>query len=218
MKIACLNHVPFEGPAGIADWSLRHQHSLRVVPLYRENPDWDFIQESDLLVVMGGPMNVDDEAIYPYLAQEKTVLRERVARGKKTLGICLGAQLIASALGAAVTKNPQTEIGFFPVTLDKTFLTFHWHGDTFAPPEGATHLGSSEACRNQAFRIGRTTLGLQFHPEMDEAGIAALIQASQPMPTPGKWIQSPEQMLLIAREEKTKATQRETLDRLLSIF
>lgn len=136
----------------------------------------------DLLVVLGGPINVNDDANYPFLAQETEILKKRLAADKPTLGICLGAQLIARALGAKVYPGQAKEIGWGPLLLtaagqaspvkylaaQHTFM-FHWHGDTFDLPQGAVLLAGTEACLHQAFAWGAHTLAFQCHPEVRTA-------------------------------------------------
>lgn len=129
-----------------------------------------------LLVLLGGPVGAYEDESYPFLEAEKTLVRDRVARGLPLLGICLGAQVIAAALGARVYPSGSKEIGWAPVSLspagarsplgELTGPVLHWHGDTFDLPEGAVHLASTSACHNQAFALGDHTLGLQFHPEV----------------------------------------------------
>lgn len=138
-------------------------------------------QEADLLIVLGGPIGAYENDLYPFLAYEVEILRDRLARSKPTLGICLGAQLMARALGAAVFPGPAKEIGFAPIRLttngrasclapfsDSPVL--HWHGDTFDLPEGATRLAATEICKNQAFSVGPNALAVQFHPEAGGTG------------------------------------------------
>jgi GMP synthase (glutamine-hydrolysing) len=133
------------------------------------------------LIVLGGPMNVDEVDCHPHLATEVQLIRSAIEREVPVLGVCLGAQLIARALGAEVVRNPTKEIGWYDVSLTETGRRdpllahfrdtesiFHWHGDTFAIPEGAVHLASSAACPNQAFRYGDDVYALQFHLEVDE--------------------------------------------------
>jgi GMP synthase (glutamine-hydrolysing) len=133
----------------------------------------------DLLVVLGGPIGVNDTKDYPFLIHELAILKRRLEADKPTLGICLGAQLIAKALGAEVYKGPEPEIGWKPLlltaagqaspvrhlTATKTFM-FHWHGDTFNLPKGATLLAGTEVCLHQAFAWGKATLAFQCHPEV----------------------------------------------------
>lgn len=131
------------------------------------------------LLVLGGPMGVNDKAEYPYLSQVERLIGEAVAAGKPVLGLCLGAQLMASALGGKVFPNRTKEIGCYRVDLtaegraDPLFAgmgprvpVFQWHGDTFTLPEGAVLLATAPTCAHQAFRYGRNAYGLQFHLEV----------------------------------------------------
>lgn len=139
--------------------------------------------EAELLVVLGGPIGAYEEAEYPLLTTELRILEERLAAGRPTMGICLGAQLIARAAGARVYATGAKEIGFAPITLTaaggesclRPFaadpITLHWHGDTFDLPAGAERLASTELCENQAFSLGANVIGFQFHPEVDTQGI-----------------------------------------------
>ena len=138
-------------------------------------------QGADLLIVLGGPIGAFEDDIYPFLSEEVEILRDRLARSKPTLGICLGAQLMARALGALVYPCPAKEIGFAPITLTADGQAsclapfaenpvLHWHGDTFDLPEGATLLASTPICANQAFAYGPNALAVQFHPEAGGAG------------------------------------------------
>lgn len=133
--------------------------------------------EPDLLVVLGGPIGAYEEAHYPFLTDEIRILGNRLAAGRPTLGICLGAQLIAMGLGARVCPGPKKEIGWAPIRLSDVGRRsvirhlsdgplFHWHGDTFDLPVDCDLLASTEVCRNQAFRKGSNLLALQFHPEV----------------------------------------------------
>ena len=162
----------------------------------------------DLLIVMGGPMGVRDEAEFPWLRSEKNFIKEVIDEKAWVLGVCLGAQLIADVLGAPVTKNSTPEIGWFPVQVDSSleadwlrnlfgneFDAFHWHGDTFQIPEGAQPLGSSEACDNQGFLWGDRVLGLQFHLEFTPESTSLLAENSAHELVEGPWIQMPDQML-----------------------
>lgn len=132
------------------------------------------------LVVLGGPMNVDQVDLYPFLAVEVELVAEALQRGMPVLGICLGAQLLARALGADVRPHHSKEIGWYQINptpagaddpvfagMSDTEHIFQWHGDTFDIPSGAVHLASSPDCENQAFRYGDTAYGFQFHLEVD---------------------------------------------------
>lgn len=134
--------------------------------------------DPDLLVVLGGPIGAYEEEIYPFLTHELALIERRLAAGRPTLGICLGAQLMARALGARVYPGPAKEIGWAPLRLTEAgaasclrhlgpqhTAVLHWHGDTFDLPAGATRLASTEICANQAFSHGPAALGLQFHGE-----------------------------------------------------
>ena len=176
MHAHILQHVPYEGPGNIEAWLRTRGYEITATHFYKpfQLPDHEKV---DLLIIMGGPMSVNDEARFPWLVAEKQFIRNCVDAGKPVLGICLGSQLISNALGARVYRNHEKEIGWFPVQgiephdsmtfrFPSTFEVFHWHGDTFDLPKGAIHLAKSEACENQAFQLGRSVIGIQFHPEI----------------------------------------------------
>jgi GMP synthase (glutamine-hydrolysing) len=138
-------------------------------------------RDADLVVVLGGPIGVYEEAKYPFLAEELKFVGDRLASGKPMLGLCLGAQLIAKAADARVYYSGQKEIGLAPITLTEAGrasplapfaadpLTLHWHGDTFELPQGAVLLASTPITPHQAFSLGPKVLGVQFHPEVRAA-------------------------------------------------
>lgn len=176
--ILVLCHVPHEHP-GRLDPALRARGiATRTVDFFADaqaSPSLDGVAG---LLVMGGPMNVDETARYPFLATEVRLLERALAQGLRILGICLGSQLLAKALGARVYPNPRKEIGWYPIfptpaarddpllsSFDASETVFHWHGDTFDLPAGAVLLARSAACAHQAFRWGRAAHGLQFHVE-----------------------------------------------------
>ncbi|MEO7143205.1 MAG: gamma-glutamyl-gamma-aminobutyrate hydrolase family protein [Bryobacteraceae bacterium] len=180
MSVLAIRHVPFEHLGAIAGVLDRGQISYRYVDAPESAPALDGVQG---LIFMGGPMSANDDL--PYIHTEMTLIQEAAARGIPVLGVCLGAQLIAKALGARVYRNPQKEIGWFPIEWtgatrrDPLFTgfvepetVFHWHGETFDLPEGAAWLASSAACRHQAFRAGENIYGLQFHVEATPEMIA----------------------------------------------
>ena len=183
MRIHCFQHVPFEGLGNIEEWITARRHSLSATSFYNNDalPEQSAI---DWLIIMGGPMGAYEENLYSWLAAEKKFIGEAIDAGKKVLGICLGAQLIASALGARVYPNAYKEIGWYPVHLTKEgreaaefqgfpaeFPVFHWHGDTFDLPAGAIHLAESSACRNQAFIYREKVLALQFHLDVRKENV-----------------------------------------------
>ena len=207
MKIHYFQHVPFEGLGCIEDWIRSKGHELSATRFYQNDalPDLDRV---DWLIVMGGPMGANDEHIYSWMAGEKTIIRQAIDRGIKVLGICLGAQLIASVLGAKVYPNQQKEIGWFNLKLTPegagcAFMAglpaeltiFHWHGDTFDLPDGAAHLAQSDACRNQAFAYQNHVLALQFHLDLKKENVEALIQNCGNELVAAPYIQSAEHML-----------------------
>lgn len=207
MRIHVLQHVPFEGPAGIGDWATGKGHPITTTHLFEDArlPDQ---KDFDWLVVMGGPMGIHDEDHYPWLVQEKEFLREAIASGKTVIGVCLGAQLIADALGARVYRNEHKEIGWFPIELTeqgqassvvmflpRRFEVLHWHGDTFDLPEGAVHLARSDGCEHQGFLYERRVLGLQFHLESTPASVADLVANCASEIVPAEYVQDAERML-----------------------
>lgn len=207
IRIHYLQHVPFEGLGYIESWAFSRGHAVSSTRLYAGDP-FPSIEAFDWLIVMGGPMNVDEEDRYPWLVAEKRFIDKAIDRGITVLGICLGAQLIAVTAGARVYANPHKEIGWFPVHLSPdgknsslqgilppAFLPFHWHGDTFEIPRGATWLAMSNGCRNQAFSLGNRVLALQFHLESTADSVGKLITHCGEDMVPGPAIQQPEAML-----------------------
>jgi len=211
MRAHYLQHVAFEGLGGIEPWLTAAGYEIKRTPLFASAllPD---ISEFDWLIVMGGPMSVNDEAVYPWLAAEKKLIREAVLAGKRVLGICLGAQLIANAMGAEVHRNAFKEIGWFPVQglslsdassfrFPTSFEAFHWHGETFGLPPHAIPLARTAACENQAFQLGSTVIGLQFHLETTPESAHAMIAHCKAELTPAAYVQSEDAMLGVASEK-----------------
>jgi GMP synthase (glutamine-hydrolysing) len=176
-----LQHVPYEGPGLIAEAASRRGLELRLCHPYRGEP-LPSSEEIDGLVVMGGPMSVHDTAEHPHLARESELIAMTVRAGCPVLGVCLGAQLLAHALGARVYRGEQAEIGCGAVSLTEagredpvlgsvgaaTLPVVHWHKDTFELPADASLLASSALFPHQAFRVGARAYGLQFHVEVDQ--------------------------------------------------
>jgi len=179
-RLLVFQHVAYE-VLGKLDPMLRGAgFRIRYVNFGREPDAQPDVSKYDALVVLGGPMNVDQTDAYPHLLTEIQCIRDALEQNMPILGICLGAQLIAAALGANVYANTKKEIGWYDVTPTQEGLRdpvvkhlagheqiFQWHGDTFDIPRGATHLASSPTCPNQAFRFGDHVYGLQFHLEVD---------------------------------------------------
>ncbi|MBN2580421.1 MAG: gamma-glutamyl-gamma-aminobutyrate hydrolase family protein [Pirellulales bacterium] len=178
-SVLIIRHVVHE-PAGTLEDALKragiYYHYLDLFDHLPERLDFERLSG---MVVMGGPMNVDQIDKYPFLAAEVPWIQEVLARHLPLLGICLGSQLLAKACGAKVYPNRLKEIGWYPLELttagiadplfrdgDPRPTVFQWHGDTFELPRGAVHLAQSPQCRHQAFRVGQNAYGLQFHLEM----------------------------------------------------
>ena len=212
MRAHYLQHVPFEGLGSIEPWLRGAGYEITSSPLFR-SAEFPNLEMVDLLIVMGGPMSVNDEDEFPWLIEEKRFVRGAIKAGTPVLGICLGAQLIASSLGARVYRNRCKEIGWFPVQgvprpgLRSTFSfpsamdVFHWHGETFELPPCAVPLARSEGCRNQAFQIGRRVVGLQFHLETTAESARAIVTHCRAELSPAKYVQSEATILGTAPEK-----------------
>ena len=225
MKVQVLQHVPFEGPGSMAGWLAARRVEVGLTRLYAGDP-LPRAADVDGLIAMGGPMSVNDEDKLDWLRPEKRLVRDAVGCGIPVLGVCLGAQIIASALGARVYPGPEKEIGWFPIRgvagvapafqFPPECLAFHWHGETFDLPPGAVRLASSAACENQAFQVGSRTLALQFHLETTPESAAALIEHCRDELVPGPYVQA-ESELLTAPTERYAVINRlmgEVLERL----
>lgn len=181
MKTAfAIRHVHFEGVGSLQSALIEHGYNLTYWDLGIDDLFDLETSQPDLLVVLGGPVGVYEDDLYPFLARERRIVADRLQRNLPTLGICLGAQQIAYALGVHVGPSGYKEIGFAPVTLTlegkagplrhlEGVDVLHWHGDMFQIPETADRLAETSLCRNQAFAIGRNVLALQFHPEVNDA-------------------------------------------------
>ncbi len=178
-EVVIVRHVAGEGPGYLADFLDRHRIRWRLIRIDRREVLPERLGDIPGLVFMGGPMSVNDNL--PWIPRALNLIRTAVAAGRPVLGHCLGGQLMSKALGGRVTRNRVKEIGWLPVEtvpgpgaarwldgLPARFEAFHWHGETFSIPRGATRLLESRACRNQAFAIGNS-LGLQCHVEMTAA-------------------------------------------------
>jgi len=183
-----LQHIDCEDLGTIEQAMIHRGISYRYVRLFDGDPLPEDIKNYSGLIILGGPMNVYEEDVYPYLKGEDILIKEAIKRRIPVLGICLGGQLIAKATGAKVNKGTKKEIGWYDLLLtpggkaDKVFknfperlTVFQWHGDTFDIPSDATHLAGSVLFPNQAFRIGDNIYGLQFHLEVTQKMISRWI-------------------------------------------
>ena len=179
-NVLMLKHIAIEGGGTIEEYLLSKGHKID----RRELQDGDSVPSKldyDAIIILGGPMNVYEEDKYPFLKDEDKLIKEAIKKEIPTLGICLGAQLIAKAAGAKVSKNKVKEIGCYKVNLTEagkndpvfkglgeSFDVFQWHGDTFGIPENGNLLATAELCTNQALRVGKYIYGLQFHMEVTD--------------------------------------------------
>jgi GMP synthase (glutamine-hydrolysing) len=182
MSAVAVRHVHFEDLGSLAPVLTRHGYDVTYIDAGTDDLSRLAPAEPDVLVVLGAPIGVYEQDKYPFLRAELALLNKRLAADRPTLGICLGSQLIAHALGARVYPMGVKEIGFAPVQLTaegsrsclsalaQDGIVLHWHGDTFDLPEGAARLASTPVCTNQAFAYGPRVLGLQFHIEVLHSG------------------------------------------------
>lgn len=225
MKISVLQHAAHEGPGEIEVWAHKRFHHVAITHLHAGDalPAWDSF---DVLVVMGGEMNVYQYRDWPWLKAERELIEVALAAGKRVVGICLGGQLIADALGARVTQNPEIELGWHLVSftqearglfsdLPESATVLHWHNDTFELPEGALRLAVSAACGEQGFVIPGKCLGLQFHFEVDPKIALQFVQSQDPWPV-GPYVQSAEEVT--ANAETYHGANRQILFNLLDEF
>jgi GMP synthase (glutamine-hydrolysing) len=180
LRAVVVQHVLFEGLGLLGPMLTERGYTIDRIEAGIDPVDR--AADGDLLVVLGGPIGVNDAELYPFVDDEIAVIRRAVDAGVPVLGICLGAQLIAAALGAPVTASGRLELGYAPIALvdggaDSALApldgqpVLHWHGDEFGIPDGAVRLARSDAFENQAFAVGDRVLALQFHLETDPAAL-----------------------------------------------
>jgi len=197
-----IQHVPFEGPGVILPWALKQGFRITATHVWKEEK-YPSLSSFDWLLILGGPMSIHDEKEFPWLIKEKELIKKAAESGKKVIGICLGAQLIASALGAEVSLNRVREVGWYPLAetakgkaspfkgiLDG-LTAFHWHGETFTIPDKAVHLCKSEGCINQGFSIGNNILALQFHLETDDIILRGMVKELEQEKMSGGFVMDP---------------------------
>ncbi|MBN2636662.1 MAG: type 1 glutamine amidotransferase [Prolixibacteraceae bacterium] len=212
MRIHYIQHVAHEGLGYIGEWAEQNNHPVTVTKLYEGEP-FPEMSDFDLLVVLGGPMSVHDDDKIPWLQDEKSFVVHAITDGKKVLGICLGAQLVAHLLGAEIKKSPNTEIGWFPVKkttqhtmfadLPDEFTAFHWHGEMFDIPAGAERIFGSEGCDNQGFIYYDEIIGVQFHFETTPEAIEEMLANETIVATDENYVQRAEEIQ--TKKEYTKA-------------
>ena len=189
MSVLICKNIETEGPGTIEAFLISRKIPYTIVEMSKgeEMPQAD---DFDTLIMMGGPMSVNEADIYPYIKEEERLVRNFIAKGKRVFGVCLGAQIMAKALGAGVYTGHEQEIGWYDIELTaeglkdplmqklavhphggdfwRRFKVFHWHGETFDIPEGAVRLARSELYPNQAFRYGSKAYAFQFHIEVNK--------------------------------------------------
>ncbi|MBM4338499.1 MAG: type 1 glutamine amidotransferase [Deltaproteobacteria bacterium] len=191
MNVLIIKHAEIEGPGLIGDLLVQGKIPYQMIELYLNTP-LPKPEGFSHIVILGGPMNVYEEDQYPFLRNEDIFIKEAIQRGRAILGICLGAQLIAKALGAKVFKAPVKEIGWYEVSLTrvgsqdplfsnlpKKFPVFQWHEDTFEIPRGGQLIATSSPVSHQAFRYGEAAYGLQFHLEVTKEMIRDWLEADE---------------------------------------
>jgi GMP synthase-like glutamine amidotransferase len=212
MTVCCLQNAELEAPGTIGEWAEVAKVDFRVVKLFAGEV-FPALGDVGLLIVMGGPMNVYEEAACSWLRDEKAFVKAAIDAGKRVVGICIGAQIITDVLGGKVTKNPEREVGWHPITLTdealrhpalagfpKTAFVFEWHEDTFSTlAPGCVHLAASAVCAHQLFSYRRPgaprdhVFGLQFHLENTPGMLANYADAARVKQ--GRYVQRPEQLL-----------------------
>ena len=210
MRAHYLQHVPFEGLGSIEYWLQNAGYEITNTQFFNSGvlPD---IKDIDFLIIMGGPMSVNDITEHSWLVKEKKFIKSIIDTGKPVLGICLGAQLIANSMGCEVFPNSVKEIGWFTVEGVESKSTsvfqfqdkievFHWHGETFNLPTGAVQIAKSKGCENQAFQIGSNVIGLQFHLETTPGSAQEIVENCRDELVEGVYIQSEAEILSAPKE------------------
>ena len=208
MRLLLIQHDPLDGPGTLTDWASKRGHSLAICLICSGEPLPPLV-DFDLLVSLGGPMGAYEEEKHPWLLAEKEYLRQAVTAGKRILGLCLGCQLLADALGGKAFRHTCKEFGWQPIKplaegsawfgTGDSFQAFQWHGDTYLPPPEALQLARNEAAEQQAFLLmgpsGNPVLGLQFHLEWTESMARDALAEQGAAPPPSPFVQRPEEIL-----------------------
>jgi len=206
MKILIVTHASFEKPGSIESWAKRHDYAVQEVKPYA-GEKLPAINDYDMLIVMGGPQSPVEMHESPYLADEIEFVRQALRQNKRILGVCLGAQLIAEALGARTERSPNKEIGMYPVSLlmaaatDPVFGSFpasfdvmHWHSDMPGIADGMEILAKSEGCPRQVYRYGDKVYGFQCHFELTRELVDEMLKHCEGDLKVGKYVMTPDQL------------------------
>lgn len=208
MNILLIQHDPLDGPGALLEWAKSRGHSIAFCLISGGAP-LPSLENVDFLVSLGGPMGAYEEEKHPWIAPEKQYLRQAVMAGKKILGLCLGCQLLADALGGKAFRHTCKEFGWQPIEptevggewfgTEDIFKAFQWHGDTYTLPPGAVQLARNEAAEQQAFLMdglaGNQVLGLQFHLEWTEKMACEIAVEPDIAPPVSAFVQSPKEIL-----------------------
>jgi GMP synthase-like glutamine amidotransferase len=194
MNALILQHSHTCTPGTTTEW-LRSRGVPHKLLMTRDIDTWPAMDSIDFLILCGGGMDVDQEAIHPWLKPEKQFIKTAIEQNKKILGLCLGAQLVADVMGARVYPNSAWETGWHSVkspTTGEEMTVFEWHAYTFDLPKGAELLATNSNCRNQAYRVGSQILAYQFHPEANDEWV--LLRALDPKAPKEGFVQSEHQV------------------------
>ena len=220
LNVHYFQHIAQEGFGSCEQYLKQKGATISATEFFALPPDFQLelealpsIHDVDLLIIMGGDMSVNDEANYPWLKIEKRWIRRYLAAGKPAIGLCLGGQLIATSLGAAVSRNPEQELGWskvyrMPQLPETCFQVPHeleimqWHSETFALPKGAIHLMHNPVCRNQMYQLGKNVLGFQFHPEITAKTVKLYLEDTHELSAfSGPYVQDYAELLHVPAEK-----------------
>jgi len=213
LKVHYFQHIAGEGFGSCYQFLKQHNAKITATEFFALPVDRSLeiealpqVEDVDLLIIMGGEMSVNDEVNFPWLKIEKRWLRRYLSMGKPAIGLCLGGQLIANALGAAVSRSEKQELGWTGVRkvnyvpaecfeLPAEFNVMQWHSETFEIPKGAIHLAENDVCRNQMYQIGKNVLGFQFHPEITPEALNLFLENEEELDHfPGQHMQTQQQL------------------------